>query len=393
MTTKALLKTTVILTALIPSVAFGLGIRVVDHDAFATARGNAFTATANTPAAIYFNPAGITQIKQPALSGGFYALFFDVEYKAPDGTKHKNEAQFQHVPHIYFTLPIRTTPFTFGYSVHVPFGLRNDWPDDTNFSAIATRSEVPYIRHNPVLAWEINPKFSIAAGLTMNDAEAKLRRIDPNFGEVRTELRDQTLGYVLAAHWQPTERHAFGATYHSRTDFDLKGSVAVAGMEPDAKAEFPFPEVVMLGYSYRPTPAWNFEVNLDWTNWDILKTVTVEIDDPNFNDEDMEFNWKSSFVYKAGVTRFFDNGYRVSLGYMFSENSIPNQYFNPAIPEYDRHLATTGIGYSYDWISWDLAYELGYSPTRRVRGSPFGLADGDYRAVVHGFVGTMSFYF
>ena len=36
------------------------GLRLSDQDAFATARGEAFVATADNPSAIYYNPAGIT---------------------------------------------------------------------------------------------------------------------------------------------------------------------------------------------------------------------------------------------------------------------------------------------------------------------------------------------
>ncbi|MHB8523020.1 MAG: hypothetical protein ACYDH9_20000 [Limisphaerales bacterium] len=48
--------------ALMPMTAYGLGIRIADQDAEATARGNAFAATADNPSAIYYNPAGITQL-------------------------------------------------------------------------------------------------------------------------------------------------------------------------------------------------------------------------------------------------------------------------------------------------------------------------------------------
>lgn len=371
--------------------AHALGIRLDDIDPLATARGNAFTATADMPAAIYYNPAGITQIDQPTLTVGAYAVFFDVDYRSTNGEKHRNDAEFQHAPFVHFTLPVETTPVTFGFSTHVPFGLRNDWPEDTDFSSIATESEFRYIRHSPVLAWRIVPGVSVAAGLTLNSGKADLRRQDPNFGEVVTEARGQDFGYVLGAHWHPAERHAFGATYRSRNTFDLSGTVTAGGMSSSAEAEFPFPDVVVAGYSFRPTEAWNIEFNIDWTNWDVLDTVTVETED--FGDTDMEFHWKSSFIYKLGATRFFDNGYRVSAGYMFSENSVPDDHFNPAVPDADRHLLSAGLGYTIAGLSWDLAYQFGYSSTRKVRGSEPGPADGDYQPTVHAFSASLSYAF
>src|ERR1051325_10194919 len=48
---------------ILPANGWALGIRLFDHDAFATARGDAFVATADNPSAIYYNPAGITQLR------------------------------------------------------------------------------------------------------------------------------------------------------------------------------------------------------------------------------------------------------------------------------------------------------------------------------------------
>ena len=45
---------------LLPAVARADGFRLPNQDPEAIARGNAFTATADNPSAIYYNPAGIT---------------------------------------------------------------------------------------------------------------------------------------------------------------------------------------------------------------------------------------------------------------------------------------------------------------------------------------------
>ena len=42
---------------------FANGFRLPDQDAFATARGEAFAATADNASAIYYNPAGISQLE------------------------------------------------------------------------------------------------------------------------------------------------------------------------------------------------------------------------------------------------------------------------------------------------------------------------------------------
>src|SRR3990170_4038794 len=62
------------LLAIWPVCSYGLGFRIPNQDAEAIARGNAFVATADNPAAIYYNPAGITQLEGHTAQFGIHSL-------------------------------------------------------------------------------------------------------------------------------------------------------------------------------------------------------------------------------------------------------------------------------------------------------------------------------
>ena len=53
------------LIGLIPNSLIAAGYYLPNQDAFATARGNAFVATADSAAAVHYNPAGMTQLDRP----------------------------------------------------------------------------------------------------------------------------------------------------------------------------------------------------------------------------------------------------------------------------------------------------------------------------------------
>src|SRR5215217_8598465 len=93
--------------ALIPSFAFGLGIRIADQNPYATARGNAFAATADNPSAIYYNPAGITQLEGTRALLGAYAITLkaEVDLDAPGGNNHftSTNDELQFAPQLYVT--------------------------------------------------------------------------------------------------------------------------------------------------------------------------------------------------------------------------------------------------------------------------------------------------
>src|SRR5947199_8255721 len=60
-----------------PSLMLGNGLRLPSQDAFATARGEAFAATAANPSAIYYNAAGITPRVGSNLRAAIYGLYRD----------------------------------------------------------------------------------------------------------------------------------------------------------------------------------------------------------------------------------------------------------------------------------------------------------------------------
>src|SRR5437773_11800257 len=70
--------------------AFGLGTRIPNQDAEAQARGNAFAATADTPAAIYYNPAGISQLEGLNAQFGIHLISVNSTYQAPNGLEAKS---------------------------------------------------------------------------------------------------------------------------------------------------------------------------------------------------------------------------------------------------------------------------------------------------------------
>jgi long-chain fatty acid transport protein len=117
-------------------------------------------------------------------------------------------------------------------------------------------------------------------------------------------------------------------------------------------------------------------------NWEELNTLTVTKASGNVP---LAFNWDSNFIYSLGGTRHFDNGWSLSAGYNFIENSMPDATFNPGVSDADRHWLNFGVGREWDNISVNFAYQYAFSD-RDVTGTPFNLADGEYKSRFHGLM-------
>ena len=68
-----------------PDKLSAVGFRLPNQDPEAIARGDAEAATADNPSAIYYNPAGITQLEGQNVRVGLYVISPGEKYTSPSG--------------------------------------------------------------------------------------------------------------------------------------------------------------------------------------------------------------------------------------------------------------------------------------------------------------------
>jgi long-chain fatty acid transport protein len=188
---------------------FGLGLAVPDQDAFATARGNAFVATANDPAAVFYNPAGISQLGGANVSLGAYGIVLGDRYSSgKDSVDSKTEWSI--LPQVFSTYSLSNYNFTFGLGVYSPYGLRMEWPTSAPFLAAGETAQVSYLRAAGIISWQIVPSFSIAAGPNLNYSDADLKEFPGFVNHFAGRATDA--GYTAGILYHPWEQHYFGLT-------------------------------------------------------------------------------------------------------------------------------------------------------------------------------------
>ena len=371
------------LLVLSPRPAFGLGTRIPNQDATAIGRGNAFAATADNPAALYYNPAGITQLEgQNFQLGSLFYLDIDADYISPSGLHLENAHKIIPVPNFDYTISLKDLPLSVGLGVYEPFGLAMEWPDTAPFRLSGIKASLLYSTINPVIAWHVLPSLSLAAGPTFNYSEAELVQGIPAVPfpgyQFHFKGHDWAYGFNAGVLWQPHPQWSFGAKYFSPTTLDYAGTASVTQPLPIpstfTKAHLNFPQIVAGGVSFRPTTNWNMEVDVDWTGWDHVKSVVID------GIATLPLNFQSSFFYEFGVTRQLGKGYFASLGYFFSEASTSDQYYTPLVPDTDLHVGTLGIGRKGKHWNWAFAGEIIAGTYRTVTGNVLNPAiDGKYR--------------
>jgi long-chain fatty acid transport protein len=366
---------------LFPQDTFGLGARIPNQDATAIARGNAFAATADNPSAMYYNPAGITQLEGQTFQVGLLTyLNIYADYESPSGERFENNTKIIPVPQLGYVLSLKDKPFSFGLGVHAPFGLGMEWPDDVPFRNAALEAELTYVTLNAVIAWRVHPTLSIAVGPTFDYSDATLRQgvaVSPYYFKFKGD--DLAFGFNAGILWQPHPQWSFGAKYVSATTLDYDGRASFhpsASFLPppmDTKTHVDFPQMVSGGISFRPTTNWNIEVDVEWTDWDTTRNIDID------NVGRLPLNWESSFFYEFGVTRELGKGWFASAGYFFSEASTPEKDYTPLVPDTHLHIGSLGFGFKGRHWNWALAGQIIGGAFRTVNDANNPAVNGKYR--------------
>ncbi len=383
--------------ALFPSRLAAVGFRLPHQDPEAIARGDAFAATADNPSAIYYNPAGITQLQGDNIRAGIYVISANTKFTSPSGVTAHTDTTLQPVPQLYYVHSFTNIPVSVGLGIYAPYGLSLNWGNNAPFNTVAENGSLTYLCFNPVIAWRVCGTLSIAAGPTINYSQVELQNALPfSPANVFNYSGDGTdFGFNAGILWQPHPMWSFGVNYHSSTKVNYNGTAsqnfgAPFASSTSSRVAVPFPQFVVGGISFRPTPKWNLEFDLDWTEWDYVKSATFGA--TPFGPQTLTLNYKNSFIYEIGVTRQLGKGYFASVGYIYNQNSSPDANFNPVIPDANLNLGGVGFGRHGQQWDWAIAYHFAYGG-RTVQNDSNPSANGTYKTFNNAFNAAVTFKF
>ncbi len=409
----------------IGSGAYSIGI----GDAESVGKGNAFTGEADNPSAVYFNPAGLTQLKGSQASLGFSVIDIRVTHEQPSG----NESQLQRhpvlVPHLYYTNDLGTDKVTFGVGGNGTFGAGFEWnPDDTTRRYNATQSEIMPLDNYISMGYAVTDQLSIGVGANHHqdtlDFEKKIfQSTGLDDADFQLKGEDKQWGYNLSAVYKLNEQHQFGIKYQSKVEMTYEGNVTLNGLNSSgnnlaglfaaggssyttrAKTKFINPQSITLGYSYIPTEKWRLNADVEWMDWSSMEDLKVEYPDETVQQRrdvlglgNEQLNWKETFSYALGAE--YQANERLSLrgGYFYRPTPIPNDNFDAWLPDADSHGVTVGFGYNFTKdLTLDMAYAARFMNHRdvdnTVGNAVGGNVDGQYREFMNIVTATMSYKF
>jgi long-chain fatty acid transport protein len=375
----------VVPACLLPTMASAGAFRIFDQSASGTAQGGAFVAQADDPSAIFFNPAGMTQLRGVQTSFGFMFIGGGTSYTSPAGaTAHGDFGGTIALPppfNLYMSANLKDLGFaalgnlSAGIGVVSPFGILYRYPDDGPFSTAVTRQSLPLIDIKPTLAYKLSDQLSIGVGADIYTFASfwgsgqSVTKFNSSGGPglpppgTRMEVNggDTAAGFNLSLLYTPFRNEDgkplanVGFIYRTQATMHLTGNLlANGGLVADASTTLVLPQVFTGGISVWPIRdrhhEWKLELDVDMTGWKSVRNTDVHLS----NGATIPFpqNWRNTYTTMIGTEYKWLGlealpAWEVALrgGYWHSQTPIPDSSFLPTIPDADQHAVSVGMGF------------------------------------------------
>lgn len=261
-----------------PAAVFAGGFSLNEQSASAMGVANAgAAANPENATTVFFNPAGMSQLKGTNISFGAAILDINAEAKSASATDQTGQpvngghggdiADPAVLPNLYVTHEISDS-IDVGFGIHAPYGLAADYDDDFVGRYFADKTELTVISFSPAISVNNGQGLSMGLGINVMYAEGKLTKFQdysgayakwqqgygaieaafggtvpptlgiPNpssvsgfeQGYANIEGDDVAVNFQVGFLYELSSRTQFGLTAKTGTEFNLKGDADISGL-------------------------------------------------------------------------------------------------------------------------------------------------------------------
>lgn len=395
--------------------AFANGFSLQDHDAKALGMANAFAATADNPSAVYFNPAGMSQLD--GLQGSAMMGYIQGYSHFKGENAAEGEANARNLPIVFpafFGTYEVNDQVHIGIGTFVPYGLAIEWPHDWSGRYVVTEGELQITETNPNVSFKQTiaegASIAVAAGFGIVRSAIRLERaVDLSalgapdgyfrvFGDTDDRLNFTWNVAVLLSLFDRKLR--IGGTYRAPIDnIRIRGTAefdvpAAAGIPSSTRAfaRVDLPDEFRGGIAVQPIDPLTLEFDFTWRNWTKVDKIFIELDDIG-RVSILDFGLNDSWFFALGANyKLIPDLLQLRAGVYWDETPVRLETRNPALPDANRKGFSFGIGVTpIPSLSVDVGYLTVFFDTARKHneigfdgvagGTPRG--NGDYDTFAH----------
>ncbi len=346
----------------------------------------AFTAVADDPSAIYYNPAGITQLEGEQFDNSLLVIanrhnFLNTANRA-DSSSSLAVMRFSS-----FYTTDQFKPIYAGIGIYSPFARKTNFT--TNLAVLNMRlySEIVRVDFAPTIAVKLTPNVSLGGSLVVSRAKSKMDVL----GFFESAIGYGVTGSVGLLINIPERHFRIGFDYRGPEKINMKGRGALAGtnIAGDFTSDLKFPGVFSVGVALQASEQLLLSFSFEDQMWSYLNRIQRVYSNPALNAMGTSIlNAKDSFAYRIGG-QYTIKKTDLLVGYTYLTHALPQQNIFPGITDFNRHLISIGLR---QHICKNLSTTLGYEYSRSIpRTSTNPTFPGDHTMKIHTLLFSVAF--
>jgi len=390
----ALAVSTAIASSFFSSSVQAAGFQLIENSA--RGQGNAFAgaaATANDASTVWFNPAGMTKLKNKQISVVGHIIVPNSEFTndgSTDGLGNLLSGADDEggstalVGNFYWVTDVGATKF--GLGVTTPFGLTTEYNDNWIGRYHAVKTAMSTINFNPSIAREVTDKLSIGGGINILLADIELtsavdfgsllgapQQVD-GFADLTADnltFNEFAWGINLGMTYDFTKETRLGIAWRSEVEVAAEGKakfsvpaaaapVLGSGAFQDTRlqAKVTLPQSLSVSVKHGMGDV-TLLADVSWIGWSSFEELRIQYANPFQPDSVTTEAWEDTFRYSIGADYKLNKKMTLRTGIAYDESPIPDpQHRTPRIPGNDRTWLSFGMTYE---MSPALIMDIGYS--------------------------------
>ena len=374
---------------LMPLLAAGLasgqasaaGFQLLEQNA--SGIGNAYAgsaAVAENASTIFFNPAGMTQLKDREVSVGLSLVRPTFKFKNQDSSvgafnnagNGGDAGSWAFLPNAYMSWALTKDVYA-GIGFGAPFGLMTEYNDPWVGAAQAIKFDIKTYNINPSIALRATEKLSVGFGINFQRMEVEYARLVSssavplpqvmalNGTRATLSASDNSWGWNIGALFTLSPSTKVGVSYRSKIKHELTGSLAVsgpaAGASPalttgSAKADVDLPDTFILSVVQKLDERWEMLGDISWTGWSSIDKVDIVRTSGSLSGrtvQTLDTAFRDSWRYALGANYRLNDTVKLKFGVAYDQTPVPGaQHRLVSLPDNNRTWFSTGAQLKLD---------------------------------------------
>lgn len=324
-------------------------------------------AVAENASTIFYNPAGMTQLRDREVSFGGTLVRTNFEFNnngsvipgvlgaAGDGG---NGGNLGFVPNAYMSWALNKDWYV-GLGIGAPFGLKTDYDQPWKGGAQSDKFDLKTININPSIAWRATEWMSLGAGVSWQKVDAKYVRaaaaLPTNLAAtppvissgyagstVTLDLDDSAWGWNVGALFNIGTATKVGVSYRSTIKYETTGNIGIggdgtpitaatatglvaSGRASDASASIKMPDTFILSATHQLNNQWELLGDISWTGWSSIPKVDIMRTSGPLNGQEaqvLDTEFRDAWRFAVGANYKIDDAWKIRMGLAYDQTPV-----------------------------------------------------------------------